>query len=61
VFQGGAALPANFTDFPAHAAHAGIAKALLILIAAHVLAAFHHQFIRRDGLLGRMWFGRRDG
>jgi cytochrome b561 len=32
---------------------------LLLLIVLHVGAALYHQFVRRDGLLGRMWFGRR--
>ncbi len=30
---------------------------LLLLIALHVGAALYHQFLRRDHLLGRMWFG----
>jgi cytochrome b561 len=32
---------------------------LMALIALHVLAALYHTFILRDGLLRRMWFGRR--
>jgi cytochrome b561 len=32
---------------------------LLLLIILHVGAALYHQFLRRDGLLGRMWFGPR--
>ena len=32
-------------------------KILLALIILHVAAALYHQFIRRDNLLGRMWFG----
>lgn len=32
---------------------------LLLLIALHAGAALYHQFVRRDGILGRMWFGRR--
>jgi cytochrome b561 len=32
---------------------------LLALIAAHVGAALYHQFILKDNLLGRMWFGSR--
>jgi cytochrome b561 len=32
--------------------------AMATLICAHVGAALHHQFIRRDGLLLRMWSGR---
>ena len=35
--------------------HQLVAYALLALIALHVLAAAHHHFIMRDGLLGRMW------
>lgn len=32
---------------------------LLLLIILHVGATLYHQFLRRDGLLGRMWFGPR--
>ncbi len=32
---------------------------LLLLIVLHVAAALYHQFLRKDNLLGRMWFGRR--
>ena len=30
---------------------------LLLLIGVHVAAALYHQFLRRDHLLGRMWYG----
>jgi cytochrome b561 len=30
---------------------------LLLLIALHIGAALYHQFLRKDNLLGRMWFG----
>jgi cytochrome b561 len=32
---------------------------LLLLLLVHVGAALYHQFLRRDGLFARMWFGRR--
>ena len=32
---------------------------LLLLVLLHAGAALYHQFLRRDGLLGRMWFGPR--
>ncbi len=32
-------------------------KILLVLIILHIGAALYHQFIRKDNLLGRMWFG----
>ncbi|UCV17854.1 cytochrome b [Ferribacterium limneticum] len=57
VFAGTAALPASFEDFAPRLGHGLIAKALIALITAHILAALYHQFVRRDGLLSRMWFG----
>ena len=29
------------------------------LIALHLAAALYHHLVRKDGLFGRMWFGRR--
>jgi cytochrome b561 len=52
-------LPETFNVFPARVLHGWISKALMSLITLHVAAAFYHQFMRRDGLLSRMWFGRR--
>ena len=34
--------------------------ALFLLILLHVGAALYHQFLKRDNLLGRMWFGKQD-
>src|SRR5215471_3565229 len=60
VFGGsGAALPTSFGVFPTRVIHGVVAKVLVALIAVHILAALYHHFIRRDGLLRRMWFGRR--
>ncbi len=62
VFGGsGDPLPADFFVFPPRMAHGALATILGLLIAAHVAAALYHQFVRRDGLLSRMWFGRRNG
>ncbi|MHA6940133.1 cytochrome b/b6 domain-containing protein [Ralstonia pseudosolanacearum] len=37
----------------------GIGARLLLLMAlVHAGAALYHHFIRRDGLLRRMWFGK---
>jgi cytochrome b561 len=38
--------------------HGGIWTLLLLLIILHVGAALYHQFIRKDHLLQRMWFGK---
>lgn len=60
VFGGsGAALPETFDIFAPRIAHGIIAKVLFITIILHALAALYHQFVRKDGLLGRMWFGKR--
>ncbi|TVS02534.1 MAG: cytochrome b [Rhodobacteraceae bacterium] len=52
-------MPADFDDVPARAVHGVLSMLLMALIALHVAAALWHQFIRRDGLMARMWFGPR--
>jgi cytochrome b561 len=37
--------------------HEGVWFLLILLIVLHVGAALYHQFILKDNLLGRMWFG----
>ncbi len=55
----GAPLPGSFTVFPTRVVHGVIAKVFIALIAVHATAALYHHFVLRDGLLKRMWFGRR--
>lgn len=61
IVYGGAAdtLPAELATFAPRVAHGFIALILIALIALHIAAAIYHQFILKDGLLRRMWFGRR--
>lgn len=60
VFGGsGAPLPPTFLTFPTRVAHGYIAALLVGFIILHVLAAFYHQFVRKDELFRRMFFGRR--
>jgi cytochrome b561 len=40
--------------------HGGIWTLLLLLILLHIGAALYHQFILKDNLLGRMWFGKKN-
>ncbi|MCW2319003.1 cytochrome b561 [Rhodoblastus acidophilus] len=61
VFQGIGALPETFAGYSARTAHGVLATLLIALIGGHALAALYHQFICKDGLLGRMWFGRKYG
>lgn len=53
----GAVLP-TFTDYPPRVPHGLGAVLLVALLAFHAGAALYHQFIRRDGLLRRMWYVR---
>ncbi len=60
VFQhNGEALPDSFKVFPSFQAHAVLATLLATLIAVHMVAALYHQFVLKDGLFHRMWFGKR--
>jgi cytochrome b561 len=60
VFAGsGDPLPPTFQIYPTRMAHGYLAVLLAGLIVLHVLAAFFHQFVRKDRLLQRMAFGRR--
>ena len=59
VFGGVGSLPVNFDALPPRAVHGIVAKLLMLAFALHIAAALFHQFVRRDGLLSRMGFGRR--
>lgn len=60
VFGGtGAPLPRNLWAYPSFVAHIYGASILVALITLHVCAACYHQFVVKDGLLGRLVFGRR--
>ena len=61
IVYGGTAqsLPPELASMPTRMAHGFIATLLVALIALHIAAALYHQFILKDGLLRRMWFGKR--
>lgn len=54
----GASLPADFYSLSARLLHGFVALALLLLILLHIGAAFYHQFMLKDNLLARMWYGK---
>jgi cytochrome b561 len=59
VFQGsGDPLPPSFAIYPTFVAHGYVA--LLLAGFVTLLAALYHHSVRKDRLLRRMWFGRRD-
>lgn len=60
VFQGsGDPLPPSFAAYPTFVAHGYIAALLVGFITLHVLAALYHQFVKKDSLFQRMFFGKR--
>lgn len=58
--ESAAALP-DFWDFKPRLPHGIGARTMLILFVFHAGAALYHHFVKRDGLLGRMWFGQTNG
>ena len=57
-FGSGEALPETLDDLPPRIAHGVLTKILIVAIALHFLATMWHQFIRKENVLSRMWFGR---
>jgi cytochrome b561 len=58
VFEGNGNLPADFSAFPPALGHSLFALLLAGLVLLHIGAALYHQFLRKDNLLARMWFGK---
>ena len=54
----GVGLPTDFWQFTPRVVHGLFAKFLIALTGLHFAAALFHQFVRKDGLLSRMWFAR---
>jgi cytochrome b561 len=59
LFAGQGSLPPDFWAFPIRTVHYLLSRLLMVLIALHIAGALYHTFILNDGLLGRMFFGRR--
>lgn len=55
---GSGVLPSDFMAYTPRTVHGLVAKLAMGLVALHVVAALYHQFVLRDGLLGRMRPGR---
>ncbi|MFM1925553.1 MAG: hypothetical protein RIT44_1359 [Pseudomonadota bacterium] len=58
VFLGVGQLPVNFDHLVPRAVHGWVATLLMLAVGLHVAAGFYHHFVRRDGLLRRMGFGK---
>lgn len=59
VFAGEGSLPADLWVYPLRSVHYALSRALMMLIALHIVGAAYHILFLRDGLLRRMSFGRR--
>jgi cytochrome b561 len=58
ILKGNGTIPPDLFIYPSMGVHGTLAYVLIGLVALHVGAAFYHQFIRKDNLLARMWFGK---
>lgn len=58
VFSGDAPYPTDFFQFLPRMGHGLVSTLLFLLVLLHIGAAFYHQFVRKDNLMARMWFGR---
>jgi cytochrome b561 len=59
VFSETAPYPQDFYQYLPRIGHGITSTLLLLLVLLHFGAAMYHQFIRKDNLLSRMWFGKR--
>lgn len=58
IFKGDVPYPQDFFVYLPRMGHGLVSTLLLLLILLHFGAAMYHQFIRKDNLLSRMWFGK---
>ena len=59
ILSGNGSMPEDLFVYPQRFLHGNIAYIMLALVALHFGAAMYHQFIRKDNLLSRMWFGKK--
>jgi cytochrome b561 len=57
-FNSPKSVPGGF-NIPLLTLHRLTAYLVALLVSLHILAALYHQFIRKDNLLARMWYGSR--
>ncbi|EBA14448.1 Nickel-dependent hydrogenase b-type cytochrome subunit [Roseobacter sp. SK209-2-6] len=57
VFGAGSGPLPDFADYAPRMPHGLGARLMMALLALHAGAALYHHFIKKDGLLWRMWFG----
>jgi cytochrome b561 len=55
----GSPLPDSVAVMPQRIAHGILTKILFITLIGHVGASLYHQFIKKDNLFSKMWFGKK--
>jgi cytochrome b561 len=58
IMAGNGTMPENLFVYPERILHGNAAYVLAALVVLHIGAALYHQFIRKDSLLARMWYGK---
>ncbi|MDW3096969.1 MAG: cytochrome b/b6 domain-containing protein [Alphaproteobacteria bacterium] len=56
LFAGASASLPDFHDYAPRLPHGLGARFMVALLFLHIGAALYHHFIKKDGLIGRMWF-----
>jgi cytochrome b561 len=59
IVFGAGVLPPDFWVYPIRTVHYLLSRVLMTLIGLHIAGALYHTLLLRDGLLRRMFFGRR--
>ena len=55
IFPGAPAALPDFHDYPPRTPHGLGARLMVLLFVVHAAGALYHQFVKKDGLLRRMW------
>lgn len=58
ILAGSSSMPEDLFVYPQRFVHGILGNVLLVLVVLHIGAAAYHQFVRKDNLLSRMWFGK---
>ena len=59
ILAGNGLMPEDLFVYPQRFIHGILSNLMLALVVLHFAAAMYHQFIKKDSLLARMWFGKR--
>jgi cytochrome b561 len=58
ILKGNGSMPEDLFIYPERLMHAAFTYLMFALVAMHAGAALFHQFIKKDNLMARMWFGK---